>query len=97
MVDLRQIGWMKQQWRRFRQLLFGAVGVIWLFCCAGILFAPADYFWVRMSLLFMLAVSSLYALRLTWVAFRSLRKLDRRAAEIRAEETLAGQQQSAPH
>ena len=95
MVDLRQINWMKQQWRLFRRLLCGAVGVVWLFCSAGILLAPPEYFWVRMSMLFMLVLSTLYAVRLTWVTFRNLRALDRRAAEIRAEEALARQQREA--
>jgi hypothetical protein len=95
MVDLRQINWMRQQWRSFRRLLFGAIGVIWLFCSVGIIW-PHEQFWVRMSLLFMLLVSTLYALRLLWVTFRSLRDLDRRAAEIRCAEAASLQTQSTP-
>ena len=38
MNDLRQITWMRSQWKRFRNLIWGATGAIWLICSSGILF-----------------------------------------------------------
>ena len=84
MVDLRQIAWMRLQWKRFRRLLWGATGAIWLVCCGGVLLAGDDQLLVRAALLLMLVASTACSIRLLLTARRETKALERRAIEMRA-------------
>lgn len=83
MVDLRQLAWMRLQWKRFRRLLWGATGAVWLVCCSGILLAGEDQLLVRAALLLMLVASTACSIRLLLTIRRETKALDRRAIEIR--------------
>jgi len=87
MVDLRQIAWMRLQWKRFRRLLWGALGAVWLVCCSGILLAGEEQLLVRAALLVMLVASTVCSVVLFLIARRETKALERQALEIRAEMT----------
>jgi hypothetical protein len=81
---------MRHQWRRFRRLLSGALGVVWLLCTSGILYLPTEedptqWYYARMALLAMLAASTLVTLWLWARATREIRHLSQRATEARLE------------
>ena len=82
--DLRQITWMSSQWKRFRRLIWGATGAVWLLCSSGILLLGEEDFLVRMALLAMFALSTFAAIYLLLVARRESKKLERLAIETRA-------------
>ena len=84
-LDLRQIAWMRLQWKRFRNLLWGGTGAVWLLCCSGILLVDEGQFLVRMALLIMLAVSTVLGVWFLWTARREIKTLERMAIEVRAE------------
>ena len=84
-LDLRQISWMRLQWKRFRNLLWGGTGAVWLLCCSGILLVDEKLFVVRIALLIMLAVSTGLGAWLFWAARREIKLLERKAIEARAE------------
>ena len=83
MVDLRQIAWMRLQWKRFRHLLWGATGAVWLVCCSGIILAEEDQLLVRAALLLMLVASTVCSIRLLFTIRRETKALERRAIELR--------------
>jgi hypothetical protein len=95
-TDLRQIAWMRQQWRRFRQLLWGATGAVWLLCCTGIILANEEQLLVRLALLLMLLLSSIYAIRLWLDARREIKGLERQAIELRVAMNEQKKGQSKP-
>jgi len=84
MVDLRQIAWMRLQWKHFRRLLWGATGAVWLVCGSGILLTGEDQLLVRAALLLMFAASTACSIRLLLTVRRETKALERRAIEIRA-------------
>lgn len=92
-MNLRDIAWMRVQWKRFRRVLGGATGVVWLLCCTGIILMGGEeeiqWFWARMALLFMLASSTAVSLWLFFTAWREMRRLKDLAAEIRIEDMQA--------
>lgn len=94
--DLRQIAWMRQQWRRFRQLLWGATGAVWLLCCSGILLASEEQLLIRLALLLMLLLSSIYAIRLWLGARGEIKELERQAIELRVAMNEQKKGQSKP-
>ena len=93
MVDLRDVAWMRVQWRIFRRILLGATGVVWLLCSSGIVLLRDDeqyqWFYVRMALLVMLAASTVVSLWLFVVAWRELRHLKHVGTEIQLEQLRA--------
>jgi len=93
MMELREIAWMLVQWKRFRRVLGGATGVVWLMCCSGIILLGDEeeiqWFWARMSLLFMLASSTGVSIWLFYTAWREMRELRGLAAEVRLEHMQA--------
>ena len=86
-LDLHQIAWMRLQWKRFRRLLWGATGGVWVLCGSGILLAGEEDFLVRIALLAMLITSTGLSLYLFWSARRETKELERKAIEIRAVMT----------
>ena len=82
--DLRQIAWMRLQWKRFRRLLLGATGAVWVLCSSGILLAGEEEFLVRIALLAMLVTATGLSLRYFWSAHREIKELERKTIEIRA-------------
>lgn len=100
MIELRDITWMIVQWKRFRRVLGGATGVVWLMCCSGIILLGGDeelqWFHARMALLLMLVVSTAVSLWLFVAAWREMRRLDALAAEVRIEEVAEQREQKKP-
>lgn len=96
MVDLRDVAWMRVQWKVFRRILFGATGFVWLLCSSGIILLKDDeqfqWFYARMSLLLMLVVSTGVSLWLFAVAWRELRHLKKMATELQLEQLRAAQE-----
>lgn len=88
MLDTRQIGWIRQQWKRFRRLLWGALGGVWLFCCVGILYLTEfqEGIALPLAMLVMLVVSTVVGAYMHVVVYRRLKELDRMIIEKRAEE-----------
>ena len=83
---------MRQQWRRFRRLLIGAISAVWVMCTSGILILrPGDdpeaeqWMYARMALL-MLGASSLVTIWLFGRATREISQLGREATEMRLEQ-----------
>ena len=85
-TDLRQINWMSGQWKRFRRLVWGATGAVWLLCSSGILLLGEEDFLVRMALLAMFLLSTPAAAYLIIVSRRESKTLDRLAIEMRARQ-----------
>ena len=84
---------MRQQWRRFRRLLIGAISAVWVMCTSGILILrPGDdpeaeqWMYARMALLIMLGASSLVTIWLFGRATREISQLGREATEMRLEQ-----------
>ena len=54
---------MRQQWRRFRRLLIGAITAVWIMCTSGVLYLRSEdpevdpWFFSRMALLIMLVTA----------------------------------------
>lgn len=96
-MDLRDLAWMRAQWKRFRRVLSGATGVVWLMCCTGIILMGGEeetqWFWARMALLFMLASSTAVSVWLFFTAWREMRRLHDLAASIRIEQMEAERQE----
>jgi len=97
MVDLRDVAWMRVQWKVFRRILLAATGVVWLLCSSGIILLKDDeqfqWFYARMALLLMLVVSTGVSLWLFVVAWRELRHLRRVARELRLTQLRAEQEE----
>ena len=100
MVDLRDVAWMRVQWRVFRRILLGATAVVWLLCSSGIVLLRDDeqfqWFYVRMALLAMLVASTLVSLWLFGAAWRELRHLKQVGTEIRLAQLRAEQEKRKP-
>ena len=91
-VNLRQIPWMRAQWKRFRRILWGCSGAAWLFCCAGIIFVGQKQLPVLIALAFMVLIVTGVFIYLFYVSRRDSKNIERQAIAIRtimAEETLA--------
>ncbi len=91
MLELRDVAWMRLQWKRFRRLLGGATGMFWLLCSNGVLFLPEEedgetWFWARISLLVCLFCSTIVSLWLYIAARREIKRLERVSADMRIEE-----------
>ena len=92
--DLRQITWMRGQWKRFRRILWGCSGAAWLLCCAGIIIVGQEQFLIMVALAFMFLVVTGVFIYLFFVSRRESKDLERKAIAIRAalaEEKLAEQ------
>lgn len=81
---------MRQQWRRFRHVLIGALAAVLVLCTSGLLLLrssddPTQWVYVRLSLLFMLCASTAVALWLWFKASREIRELSELAATARIE------------
>ena len=78
---------MIRQWKRFRRLLSGATGIVWLLCCSGIVFIGGDdvteWFVTRMAFVVMLVASTAVSIWLFIVACRELGRLEGEAKEMR--------------
>ena len=95
-IELRQISWMQQQWKRFRRLIWGSAGAMWVLCGSGILLLSEEAFIVRMALLVMLIVSVVLTIYLLVAARRERKRLDRLMIEMRALQQQEKAQKSAP-
>lgn len=89
--DLQDLIWMRHQWRRFRRLLLGAFGVVWVLCSSGLLLLrseedPPPWFYTRLAMMFMLVAASLFTVWLWSRASREIRSLGQQATEARLEE-----------
>ena len=93
MLELRHLTWMLLQWRRFRRLVVGATGAIWVICCSGILLLTDVDLVIRLALLAMLVLCTIVCLYLVIVARREIKRLQRQASELRSQELLDGQTQ----
>lgn len=98
MPELYDLIWMRQQWRRFRHLLIGALLGVWIVCTTGLLWLragddPAEWFYARLALLFLLGASSLAAVWLFVLATREIRNLGELAAEARLEAARQAREQ----
>jgi len=100
-MELRDIAWMRVQWKRFQRVLGGATGVVWLMCCSGIILMgnqeEVQWFWARMSLLFMLASSTAVSLWLFYTAWREMRRLKALAADLRVAQLQAEREKKKRH
>ena len=80
---------MRVQWKRFRRLLGGATGLVWLMTSAGVIFIggeeESEWFYARMALMFMLVASTGVSMWLFLAARRELKSLDRLAEEMLQE------------
>ena len=103
MLQLRDIAWMRLQWKRFKQLLGGATVMVWLLCSSGILyFSPAGtetedelpWFWIRIALLVCLILSTVVGAWLFFSARREIKKLEALGTEMRLEEARAQQERN---
>lgn len=87
--QLRDIVWIRQQWRTFRRILIGGITAVWVMCTTGIVFLRSDdpeveqWFYARMALLFMLGAASLVTVWLFARATREISQLGREATEMR--------------
>lgn len=86
-TDLRQIYWMRSQWKRFRRILWGSSGAAWLVCCAGIIFLGEEQFLLLLALVFMLFVVTGLLIYLLVVVHRELKVLEREAIQLRAAQS----------
>ena len=91
MNDLRQIAWMRRQWRRFLLLLWGATALLWPLCLSGALFLGPEAVPVRLALLAMLALTTGACVRFSREACRRLAELEHQAAAARAHSVLKEQ------
>ena len=82
-VDLRQITWMRAQWKRFRRILWGCSGAAWLFCCAGILFVGQKQLPILIALAFMFLIVTGVFIYFFYVSRRESKNLERQAIAIR--------------
>jgi hypothetical protein len=101
--ELRDIIWMRQQWRSFRRLLIGAISAVWVMCTSGLLILRAadpeaeQWFYARLALLTMLGASTLVTVWLFAKANLEISQLGRdatdlRFAQIRKDREEKGQQ-----
>lgn len=98
-IDLRQITWMRAQWKRFRRILWGCSGAAWLVCCAGIILVGQEQFLVMLALVFMFVVVTGVFIYLFFVSRRESKNLERQASAIRtalAEQALAARNEDTP-
>ncbi|MDP7450279.1 MAG: hypothetical protein QF689_16935 [Candidatus Latescibacteria bacterium] len=89
MPDLQDYIWMRQQWRRFRHILIGALSAVLVLCASGLLLHdpedPARWLYPRLALMLMLSTSTAVALWLWVKASREIRTLSELATEARLE------------
>jgi hypothetical protein len=84
-MDLRQIGWVRSQWKRFRSTLCVCTGIAWVICCAGIVLVDRENLPILLGLAFMLAVVTGLSIYLLWTIRRQLQALDKQAIKRRAD------------
>ena len=84
--DLRQIYWMRSQWKRFRHILWGSTGAAWLVCCAGIILLGHEQFLLMLALVFMFLVVTGLFIYLLIVIRREFKALEHEAIEVRAAQ-----------
>ena len=82
MVNLRQIAWIRREWKRFLTTLFVATFGVWVFCCLGIVVVGAEYPMVRLALFFMLLASTGAWAYFSVSSWRELRQLKRLATDL---------------
>ena len=81
--DLRQIAWMRVQWKRFRRILWGCSGAAWLLCCASIILVGPEQFMILVSLVFMFLVVTGVFIYLFFVSRQERKTLEQKAIAIR--------------
>ena len=85
---------MRYQWKRFRRLLGGATGFVWLLCCSGVIFIggeeETEWLMARMALAITADLSTGVSIWLFIVSHRELKKLSDIAVEMRAEQDAQG-------
>jgi len=90
LTELREILWMRVQWKRFRRVLRVTTVLVWLMCSGGIIFIGAEeenqWFYARMALVLMLIVSTGVSVWLLLLARRELKGLDQMAEDVRQQE-----------
>lgn len=86
-IDLRQIAWMRSQWKRFRHILCICTGIAWLVCCAGIVLLGRDDLPILLAMIFMLLIVTGLFAYLLLMTRRELKSLDAQAVELRAQAT----------
>ena len=93
MLELRQLAWMLLQWKRFKRMVWGATGTVWILCCSGVLLLPEEDFIVRIALLVMLVLCTIVSVYLLLVVRREVKELNRLTIETRAiqQQEKAGQ------
>ncbi len=101
MLELRDVAWMRLQWKRFKRLLGGATGMVWLLCSSGVLILPEEedgvtWFWARISLLVCLFLSTIVSLWLYIAARREIKRLERVSSDMRIEEAKEQRERTAP-
>ena len=97
MPDLQDYVWLRQQWRRFRHILAGALSAVLILCASGLLLLedeqnPRAWVYARLALLVMLIASTGVALWLWYQASREIRDLSQRVGEARLEASRARQE-----
>ncbi|MBT6146492.1 MAG: hypothetical protein HOH74_13735 [Gemmatimonadetes bacterium] len=90
MRDLRDYIWLRDQWRRFRHVLIGALTSVLILCTSGLVLLrddedPTAWLFARLALMLMLVVSTMVALWLWYKAGREIRNLSQLATEARLE------------
>mgnify|MGYP001447686057 CR=1 FL=1 len=98
MPELQDYVWLRQQWRRFRHILAGALSAVPILCASGLLLLledeenPRAWVYARLTLLVMLIASTGVALWLWYQASREIRDLSQRVGEARLEAARARQE-----
>lgn len=84
-IDLRQLSWVINQWKRFRRVLCVCTGLAWCICCTGIALSEPEDLLIILSLAFMLIAVTGLSAHLLWTIRRELQSLDKQVVELRAE------------
>ena len=74
-ADLRQIHWMRTQWKRFRRILWGCTVAAWMLCCAGIILVGAEQLLILVALVFLFFVVTGVFIYLLFISRRETKKL----------------------
>ena len=82
-VDLRQITWMRAQWKRFSRNFWGCSGAAWLLCCAGIIFVGQKQLPVLIALALVFLIVTGVFIFLFYVSRRESKNLERQAIAFR--------------
>lgn len=84
-VDLRQLSWIRTQWKRFRRVLCICTALAWCICCTGLALSGLENLPIAIGLAFMLLVITVFSSHLLYTIRRELKSLDKQAVKLRAE------------